>query len=142
MKNPEQKKVDQETALKDFERWLEIKRIRDQKRQENAKSKHEDVIISSIIEGDISIDENGYITHRLIFPINDSQGANLLEELRYIPRIPQKLLNIKLKGVDATDGDKRIIAYASALTQQNMGLIEQMDTEDQRIMQAIVMYFL
>ena len=134
--------VDQETALQDFERWIAIKRIREQKRQANAKDKHEDLIVSSIIEGDITIDENGYIDHKLIFPLTDSEGIETLSKLRYIPRIPGKLLNIKLKGVDATDGDKRLLAYGSALTQTNMGLLSNLDTEDSRIMQAIVMYFL
>jgi len=136
------KKVDQESALKDFEKWIFIKKIRDQKRQENAKGKFEDVIVSSIAEGDLSIDENGYITQKLIFPIIDDNGNDILTELRFIPRIPVKLLNIKLKGVDASDADKRQVAYVSALTQVNMGILEKLDSEDSRISQAIVMYFL
>jgi hypothetical protein len=135
-------KVDPQTALQEFERWISIKRIRDQKRQENTKNKSEDLLVSAIVEGDISIDEDGYINHNLIFPLENADGSVILNKLRYMPRIPQKLLNIKLKGVEATDGDRRIIAYGAALTNQNMGLIEQMDTEDQRIMQAIVLYFL
>lgn len=132
--------IDQETALKDFERWLSIKKIREQKRQEN--SKFEDIIISSIIEGDLTIDENGYITQKLIFPVENAEQQPVLSDLKFIPRIPIKLLNIKLKGVDSSDADKRQIAYMAALTQQNMGLLEKMETEDHRIAQSIIMYFL
>ena len=132
--------VDQETAIADFERWLTIKKIREQKRQEN--SKFEDVIISAIVDGILTIDENGYITQKMSFTIEDSEKNPVLPELKYMPRIPMKLLNIKLKGVDSSDADKRQIAYMAALTQQNMGLLEKMDTEDHRVAQAIIMYFL
>ena len=132
--------VDQETAIADFERWLTIKKIREQKRQEN--SKFEDVIISAIVDGILTIDENGYITQKMSFTIEDSEKNPVSPELKYMPRIPMKLLNIKLKGVDSSDADKRQIAYMAALTQQNMGLLEKMDTEDHRVAQAIIMYFL
>lgn len=144
MKDKSEQKVtvDSETALIDFERWIKIKRIKDQKRQENSKNKFEDVIVSSITEGVLAIDEQGYITHKLIFPVENNEGELTLETLKYIPRIPGKLLNIKLKGVSSDDGDKRQLAYGAALTQSNTGMLEAMDTEDLRIMQAIVMYFL
>ena len=135
-------KVSMEMAVQDFDRWISIKQIREQKRQENAKSKFEDIITTSICEGDLAISEDGYITHKLIFPLKDGEGGELLNELKFMPRIPVKLLSIKLKGVDPSDMFKMQIAYISALTNVNMGIIEKLETEDFRICQSIVMYFL
>lgn len=135
-------KVSPDVAIIDFERWLSIKKIKEQKRNENSKSKFEDIIISAIVEGDLTIDDAGYITHKLSFPIKNDEGEETLTQLRFMPRIPVKLLNIKLKGVDPSDGDKRQLAYMSALTNVNMGLLGNLDSEDHRVCQAIVMYFL
>ncbi len=133
---------DPEFALKEFERWIKIKKIKDYKRQENAKNKFEDTIVNGIIDKEILIDEDGRITQKLIQPIKNQEDEVVLTELNYMPRIPIKLLNIKLKAVDPSDADKRTLAYISALTNVSMGQLGELDTEDHKVCQSIVMYFL
>jgi hypothetical protein len=51
-------------------------------------------------------------------------------------------LNAKLKGVNATDADARVMAYIAAATDQNTGLLSKMYTDDYSVCQSIIMYFL
>lgn len=133
-------KIAREVAIADFNRWLDFKKVKENKRNES--KAQIDEIVSAIEHGNVIIDDNCNIIQNLEFPITSDQGGIVLGELKFKPRILVHQLNAKLKGVEASNVDGRILAYASALTDQNSGIIGKLDTEDYRIVSSVVMFFL
>lgn len=133
-------KVSREAAEKDFAAWLDHKKVRGVKRAESKGNEQE--IVSAIEDGILVVEEDFTITHMLCFPIEDTTGKVVVDKLVYKPRINVGQLSIKLKPVGGADVDGRIAAYAATLADVNTSLINKLDTEDQRIVNAIVMYFL
>ena len=134
------KKVAIEVATAEFENWLELKKIGEKKRTENAA--FGDVIIENITTGTLKFDANSNLIFTLPEPLKDDEGAVFLAELVFKPRIRVHELNAKLKGIKADDVDGRIAAYIAAITSQNIGVVGKLYTEDYSICQAIAMYFL
>ena len=130
-------KINRESAIEDFKKWLDYKRVNENKRQQS--SQQEEVIVDAICNGDITIDEECNIHQKLVFPVEGEVG---FDELVYRPRINRKLLQAKLRGVKADDVDGRMSAYVAALTNKAILQITNLDTEDLRVADAIVMYFL
>lgn len=97
-----------------------------------------DLLVESIMEGHVSINEEFKITHRLIMP---PEGGKITE-LIYRSRLNDNLLITHMKGVSATDADGRLHAMAAALTDQVKGVISKLDSAtDKKIMLAIVTFF-
>ena len=133
-------KVTREVALKDFERWLNFKNIKGRKREDN--ENFEQIIVDAIVDGQLTIGDNCHIKFILPEAITNKEGEEVLKELTFLPRIRVRDVNNKMKGVKADDGDGRVVAYISAITQQNTGIITNLFTEDYSVCQSIVMYFL
>ena len=131
-------KINRETAIQEFEKWLDFKKVSDTKRQSS--KDQENTIIDGIVSGQVYIDESCNIHQKLVFPVEGEVAG--FEELVYMPRINRKMLQAKLRGVKADSPDDRISAYAAALTNKAIAQIANLDTEDLRIADAIVMYFL
>jgi len=132
-------KVAKEVAVQEFERWLSYKGIRDKKRKDN--ESFEETIIAAIEDGQLTLDDDHVFTLK-ITPVKDANGSNVLESLKFKPRLQVYQLNQKLKGVSANDGDGRVMAYVAAITNENSGVIGLMDTSEYSVCQSIVMYFL
>ena len=133
-------KIAKEVAVQDFEQWLSVKRINATKREE--KKDFENIIVDAICDRILVLEKDNVFTMKLPDPVKSDAGADLLSELKFKPRLRVHELNAKLKGVKPEDGDGRILAYISAITGQNSGLISKMFTEDYTLCQAIAMYFL
>jgi hypothetical protein len=134
------KRLSEEAALKEFERWLDFKKVKTKKRDGN--KDQQESIIEAIVDGDIRIDEKCNIIYKLLQPITDDGGEVFLAELTFKPRLKVHEFNSKMKGVKANDVDGRLVAYVSALTGQNSGVIRKLDVDDYSICQNIIMYFL
>jgi len=130
-------KINRDAAISDFERWLDYKRVSEIKREQS--QEQENVIVDGIVSGVVTIDDDCNIHQGLVFPVEGEAG---FDELVYRPRINRKMLQSKLRGVKSDDADGRISAYAAALTNKAVLQITKLDTEDLRIADAIVMYFL
>lgn len=133
-------KISKEIAEKDFERWLDIKRFSQAKRE--SKKEFEEEIIISIMSGDAVIDEKGKITYKLLFPIKTKEEKTTISQFEFKPRLIQREVKSALEGVKAADGDGRIVAYISALTGQAKALIGGLETIDFAFCQAMALYFL
>lgn len=133
-------KITREIAKKDFEGWLNHKKIKERKRQVN--EDQEETIIDSIMAGSLRVEKDFNLHFNLDFPLENDKKEVTVREFVFKPRIKVFELNAKLKGVKASDGDGRVVAYISAITGQNSGIIKKLDTEDYNICQSIVMYFL
>lgn len=133
-------KVNRETAVIDFEKWLDFKRISGKKREDNAAS--QEIIVDAICAGDVIVEDDCTLLFKLPEPVKDNDGKDLLKELRFMPRIRVEKLNAHLKGVKSDDADGRIAAYVAAITNTSKGMVGKLWSEDYTICTSIVVYFL
>jgi hypothetical protein len=133
-------KINTETATAELNKWLDFKNVKEKKRIEYATFGEN--IIETIESGNIILNEKNEIEYTLNSPILAESGAPVLSVLTFKPRLRVAELNAKLKGVNATDADARVMAYIAAATDQNTGLLSKMYTDDYSVCQSIIMYFL
>lgn len=125
--------VSPDIARKEIEGWLDYKKVRAKERE--TKEEMIDHLVDAVAEGIISVSpETKEIKHKLLFPLEG------IDELTYSPRITGHALNQRLQGakMDMT----MFSAYGAAITNQNTGVINKLDTEDQKIMKAICSFFM
>lgn len=127
-------KVDPVVAAGEVTRWLDQKRVMPKKR-ESLKEQIE-TMTDAIVHGVLSIDEEGVITHKLLYPLE-----GFAEELTYKPRIRVEDVQARLKNQKSTDVDARILATMAALTGKSMGVLAKLDSEDLSVAQSIVIFF-
>jgi len=130
-----EKVISIEVAEKEVNDWVGFKKISSSKVEENKDSLKS--IATSISEGVLTLDADTYeFTHQLKFPVGE------VKELKYKARISMKQIHTKTRNIKPGDTNGLISAYIAALTNQNTGLIEELDTEDNRIAQSIAVFFL
>jgi hypothetical protein len=130
-------KVSREQAQSEVESWLDYKKVGSQKRETNKDSI--EFLISAIVEGDLTVDEDKNLIQKLKFP---PSGDLAVSALKYKPRVTVKVVNTRLTGIKSDDINGRICAYASALTGVSRELIKDMETDDFGLVQNIVLFFL
>jgi hypothetical protein len=129
--------VSREVAEADVQRWLEAKRVRQSKKillEGNV-----EVLIESVMEGFITIDENCNLTQVLRFPVGLHEN---IKQLNFKTRLQVLEVSPFLKKVEQGDGDGRVLAYILAATEQPLGIIQSLDTEDLGVSQSIAVFFL
>lgn len=128
-------KVPREMAEKEVQAWLDFKRVKSKKAEENSSSI--ETLIDGFQSGALVLEpETHNIKMKLEFHIGKDQ-----KQLVFKPRLKVGEAHKKLKGVGASDVDGRILAYVAALTSMNSALIQDMDSEDYSIAQAIAIFF-
>lgn len=130
-------KINVETAQKDVERWLDLKKIGSTKRQSMKDSI--EGLVEGIRDGILSINEKGEIQQTLKFPLGEDES---IKTLVFKPRISIKEVKPYLKEVKGSDVDGRLAAYVAALTNTSKDIIEKMDSEDSGISNSIAVFFL
>ncbi len=135
-----EQKVSLEQAQAEVQEWLDYKKITDREREKM--QEFEDVLIDNIVDGYLQIDESYNFTYQMKFPIQDEDGNEALSKLTFKPRLDVLSKDKALRGVKSDDSEGRQIAYVSALTNVAKGLLKKMDTEDNKVCTAIIMYFL
>ncbi len=132
------KKVSQDQALLDFEKWLEARRINERKREANKAT--EETLVGAIMDGLLIVNDDNTLTQVLVFPTNDGEG---IKELKYAYRLNAGQRQEATKGIDAKDGEGRLIGYIAALTDQPKGVIKKLESgDDYDIATSIAVYFL
>ena len=91
------------------------------------------------MEGFISIDDDCNLTQKLRFPIGLHEN---IKELNFKSRLKVLEINEFLKNVKQGDNDGRVLAYILAATEQPLGIIQSLDTEDLGVSQSIAVFFL
>lgn len=131
------KQVDQETAQKEIEAWMQYKKISDSKREQMADA--EAALVQAIVDGDLEFDPDSCkLIQNLKFPIGSQEDITQLE---YKPRVKKREIDQYLKGVKPQDIDGRMQAYMAALTGKIRNVLKDMDTEDMNIAESIVGFF-
>lgn len=122
-------------AEKEIQNWLDSKKILKSIREKH--HEHIVVLVGAVEEGVLIVNEDNTLTHKLLWP---KEGG--IQELKYKHRINDNMLKQWMKGVPSDDGDQRLTAYMSALTDQAKGIINALDSTDKRIAFAITNFFL
>jgi len=131
-------KVAIEVAKSDINAWLDYKKITDKKRE--SYETNIETLTDAVVDGYLVYNKSdNTLDHKLKF----SFGAEItVDSLTYSPRLNMQRLKPYLNGVKSTDADGRITAYICALTGKARGIIEQLDSEDLTIAQAVAIFFL
>jgi hypothetical protein len=129
--------VSREVAEADVQRWLEAKRIRQSKK--TLLADNVEALVESVMEGFITIDESCNLTQILRFPVGLNENV---KQLSFKTRLQVLEVSPFLKKVEQGDGDGRVLAYILAATEQPLGIIQSLDTEDLGVAQSVAVFFL
>jgi hypothetical protein len=130
-------RVNRELAEQTVDKWLDYKRVKPAKR-ESYKASIEN-ITDAVEEGSLILNEE---THELEYTLDIPIGDSKIQVLKFRPRLTVGEINKRLKGVSPKEADARVVAYVAALTGQNSGVIELLDTNDYDVCQAISVFFM
>jgi len=133
-------KVNVETAKSEIHKWLEFKKMDEEKIEENAENIG--TLAKAISAGHLILDEKFNLIHELKWPILADDDSVVCDKLNFKPRLKVGELQAKTQNIKTSDAFALISAYISALTNQNSGIIKQLDSEDYKVAQAIVVFFL
>lgn len=127
-------------AQEEVTKWLDFKKVSESRRDDSKGNIK--VLVEAISKGHVILNEDMTLTHKLLFPIEDSKGSPAVTELKYKPRIKVETVLHHLQGVKAGDADGRVLATLAAVAGKSRGLLVKMDSEDYSISQAVVVFFL
>lgn len=131
-------KVSLDVAEQEIESWLDHKKIRAKKREANADQI--EVLVEAVQDGSLTFDEeSGKLIQILSEPLGNNEHR---DKLSFKPRLKIGDLHRHTKGVQAGDGDGRLLAYISALTDEPKALIQDMDSTDYSISASIAIFFM
>tara|TARA_R110002020_G_scaffold357999_1_gene570304 strand:- start:86 stop:493 length:408 start_codon:yes stop_codon:yes gene_type:complete len=133
-------KVNLDQAKKEVNNWLDFKKVDQEKRDEN--SENIDSLAKAISLGYLSMDKDFNFIQELKFPMLDDDGSVSLGTLKFKPRLKMGEIQNKSQNLKTGDTFALITAYVCALTNVNSGIIKQMDSEDYKIAQSVVIFFL
>jgi len=128
--------LSREMAQEEFSRWLNIKKIKEEK--VDLKEKYADAketLISGIADGRITIDEKGNMTVKLNIPLGDNEQT---DSLTFKPRM-QAFEMDKLNRCSTDTAKAR--AFIEILTGQLAGVIRNLDSNDMALCNEIVVFY-
>lgn len=132
-------KIPFEKAQEEVDGWLDLKQV-DEKKRDSYKDSIE-TLVNGVMAGLLTIDDKGFITHKLKFPTEGDKESTGVTDLKYKPRLKMSSVHAALQGTKPGDAHGMVLAYVSALTGQPKNLIKDLDTEDYSIGQAIAIFF-
>ena len=126
--------VSHEVAEKEVNKWLDFRRVRKKKREENESSIKD--MIEAFEEGILSLDEKtNVIKQALIF---ETAGKKVFS---FKPTMTVGEGQRRLKGIKAGEHQLMLSAYVAELTGEASEIIRQMNTEDYGISRTIAGFF-
>lgn len=132
--------VSKEVAEKEFNSWMEYKKIPAKKRESN--KEYGEKIIEAICDGRLVLNEDFTFTQKLFFAVEDESGSAVVSTLNFKPRVKTETIHVQMNGVKPGDADRRVLAYIAALTGVPKALIAKLDTEDYDVCQSFAVFFL
>ena len=127
--------VSKEIAEIEIKKWLDVKKVRDTKRESYKESVA--TLVEAMCSGNLVLNEDNSLTHTLLFPVG---ADNAFKTLTYKSRLD---VNTRMKYSEGViGGEPRIVATIAALTGQGNLIIASMDTEDYGIASSVAIFFL
>ena len=131
--------ITKEIAIAEITKWLDFKKVNTNKRVANFEIIER--LVGAMCDGELVLMDDFVLSQVLKFPIEDTEGKTVLNELKFKPRIKTETLHLHLQGVKADNVDGRILAHIAAVTGNPKNLIGKLDTEDMGLSQSIVTFF-
>jgi len=131
------KKITTELAEKEVFDWLSYKRVDEEKIEDNKEVIK--TLTNGISNGYLVLDENKNFVLNLKFPVGKDEN---IKKLSFKPRLKMSEIHDVTRNIKTGDTSALLLAYVSALTSENSAILKELDTEDNRIAQAISMFFL
>ena len=128
--------ITRDAAEVEINDWLDWKKITPAQRETH--KDHIDALIEGLQYGFLTLKDNAF-KQTLLFP---TEGEAPVTEFNYKARINAVMLAPYLSGVKSGDGDARVIANLACLTAQPKQILKQLDPQDKRICDSIVVFFL
>lgn len=129
--------VTAEIALDEITKWLNQKKVfqsvRDQQKE------NIDLLVEAMMNGQLVRESDNSLKYQLAIPLENEKPVR---EIRFAPRLNDRMLAPYLKGVSATDGDARLQAITAALTNEAKGIIASLDSVDKKICMAVAVFFI
>lgn len=134
----QKKKITKEQAEKEYEAYLDFKKISSSKRLGKDKEELKNTVVNAIMDGLATIDQTTFeIKYSLCFPLAD------VSTLTFKPRLTKGDFRKATRGIASDDGEARVNAYISALTDEAKNVLNGLDAgTDYSFCESIVMYFL
>lgn len=130
-------KIVEEVAKDDITAWLDYKKIDDDERE--AQAENIDKMTKAIMNGRLVVNRDSFeLSQTLRFPIT----ADKIEQLTYKPRIKMSEVQRRLQGVKGSDADGRVLSYIATLTGKQKPILQDMDSTDYDLAQAIAIFFI
>ena len=131
-------KVDNLTAVKDFNRFVDILRVNAVKLEKLIDEK--DAILSLIESGDITIDESGTLVYKLIEPIKNDAGDVILSTISFKSRrVRVEDIEKRMTGKNDIEKTRNMFAFLSG---ENTGHFSKMDGDDFVNISNVAAFFL
>lgn len=128
--------VDEETAAKDFERFVEFLRISPRKLEKMEEEKNE--VILGIKYGNIIVDDEGKIKYKLEDPLAFDNGDSI-QEIKFMDRrVTVGEMETKMIGKNDLEKTRRMFAF---ITKENSGIFSKMG-DDFMLISQIAAFFL
>ena len=133
-------KVSLDVAEKEVNSWLDQKKIGSAKRI--AKKDNIETLINAISDGDLVLDPKTFqLTQILKFPLK-ADGEVGLTQLTYKARLSTAQVGAALKSAKLNDAYGIVSSVIAVLTGEMIPSVNEFDTEDFGIAQAITSFFL
>lgn len=129
--------VDEQTASKELERWLDAKRVPSRKREQNDQVL--ETLKAAIQDGRLIVTDTGQISVKLLFPIGNNDD---IKKLNFTNRIKAKQVRKMKVNDDAFDTMGQVLALVAAATNNSMKLLGELDNEDYSLIQSIAVFFM
>ena len=135
-------KMSKDVASLEVDKWLDFKQVEDEKRKTNKDSI--EAIVNSIAAGILSLNQDTFeFTQKLKFPIKSQDGTQVIASVfKYKARLSMREIKANVKNIDSGSTFDMLTAYTSALTGEGTGVLDGMDTEDNKVAQSIAIFFL
>ena len=132
-------KIDREHAQDDIERWADARRMSDKKKAANSETIES--LVDAIEQGVLIVNEDFSLTQKFTFPIENTEGAIELGEIKFTPRLRYKSVKQYMKSIKQDDAMGMVHAHICALTSTPMGLIDSLDMTDLGLSRQIASLF-
>ena len=126
-------KVNRDVAVQEINKWLDVRKVPEKRREELSGTV--DVLVDAVVSGSLIVDKATGGLELTVESIDD-------KKLKFKPRIRAKELRVRVSKLSsAEDAMGMQIAYASALTDVTMAVLENLDMDEFKIVGAIVVFF-
>lgn len=135
-------KINREVAEQEVKGWVKAKGFRASKVEKEDFQESIDLLIDSVMDGLLSVNEDNSLTYKLQYPIQDEDGNNVLESMTFNKRLTVGFFTNKMKSSKAKTQEEKTILMISELTGEPAGLIQKVQMADFTELGVIATFFL